>query len=112
MSPGERDEGWARRAAKRLEELGVVEVFPDGVRMTDGFIRSGLCLIEEMEERGDHSLIMRGDDEDLATFILGTLIRHCGRVQKDEIYELAEFLCRYIKSRQLTDIEKWKSYVS
>jgi hypothetical protein len=108
LSPRERDEVWVRSAAKRLEELGVVEVLPDGVRMTDGFIRSGLCLIEEMEERGDHSLIMSGDDEDLATFILGALIRYCRRVQKDEIYELAEFLCRFVKSRQLTDIERWR----
>ena len=102
-----------KRIARHLEGLKVVNVGPEGVRITDEFLESVLRFIAEAEKRGDLKKLIEGNDDDsLATITMVALLRHCGGLSEDDLFDATEFLCRLAKSAKMMDMVRSMAYIS
>jgi len=102
-----------KRIARHLEGLGVVKVGPEVIRITTEFLVTVLRFIAEAEKREDLKKLIEGnDDNSLATITMVALLRHCGELSEDDLFDATEFLCRLAKSAKMRDMARSMTYIS
>ena len=110
MKEERHDEEWFNRVAKRLKELGVVEISPRGVRLTNRFFLSILDFIDWWKRSGSNSVDI-DDDDDLVLIVTGALFKHCRVMHEEDLYDAADLIITLLKAPKSAQIMKTRAYI-